>query len=114
MSNPEGPQDGPFNVLVDFNIPVYGLCPGSFVVEGIDLRGVPDLSWSPIPTNDNAANRPTASTRSLDYLTTPVPVRGTKYYMLHFSRSILPETVRADHVMNISLTANSARGGRGR
>ena len=108
---PEEAQGGAFEILVDFNMPVYGLCPGSFTFEGIELRGTPFLTWSPVPIRDIPSNRPNAAARNLDYLTNPVPTRGTKYFKLTFPREILPETITRDQLMNIYLTSHSARGG---
>ena len=108
---PEDPQPGPFDILVDFNIPVYGLSPRSFVFEGVELRGNPLLLWSPIPGLDVPSNRPTAEQRNLDYLTNPVPVRGTKYFKLSFPSSVLPDVLDRDKLLNIYVTANAARGG---
>ena len=71
---PERAQGGAFEILIDFNIPIYGLSPDSFTIEGVELRGTPFLTWSPIPTDDSPANRPNAAARSLDYLTVPVPL----------------------------------------
>ena len=108
---PEESQGGSFDVLIDFNIPIYGLLPNAFRIEGVVLRGTPELLWSPTPFSDTEANRPNAEARSLDYLTNPVPVRGTRYYKLSFSRDILPETITRDQLMNIYMTSNTARGG---
>ena len=108
---PEDPQPGSFDILVDFNIPVYGLSPQSFVFEGVELRGDPFLLWSPIPSSDIPENRPTAEQRNLDYLTTPIPVRGTKYFKLSFPTSILPDVLDREKLLNIYVTANAARGG---
>ena len=110
---PEEPQSDAFDILVDFNIPIYGLCPGSFTFEGVELQGTPFLLWAPIPSNDVSSNRPTASDRNLDYLTTPVPVTGTKYFKLSFPRNILPDNITKEQVLNIYLTAHAARGGQG-
>lgn len=108
---PNEAQDDAFDVLIDFNIPVYDLRPASFQLDGIELRGQPFLLWAPVPTDDIPANRPTADQRNLDYLTTPVPTSGTKYFKLSFPRNILPEVIERDELMNIYLVAHEAQGG---
>ena len=110
---PEGAQRDDFEILIDFNIPVYALEPSSFVFDGIVLRGQPYLQWSPVPAVDTPANRPNSAQRSLDYLTTPVPANGTKYYKLVFPREILPEIIEENDLLNFYLTAHAARGGVG-
>ena len=107
---PDEAQDESFDILVDFNIPVHSIRPESFQLDGIVLRGTPFLSWSPIPNDDIPANRPTAAQRNFDYLNTPVPVSGTKYYKLSFPRNILPEVIERDQLLNIYLIANQAQG----
>ena len=108
---PEGAQDGAFVILVDMNIPCHSLRPASFQIDGVDFRGEPFLLWSPNPADDIPANRPTADQRNLDYLTTPVPQRGTRYYKLEFPRAILPEVIERDEIINVYLKAGEARGG---
>ena len=43
---PIGPQDGEFEVPIDINTKEYGLCPGSFFFEGIEVSGTPFLQWA--------------------------------------------------------------------
>ena len=109
---PLGAQDGSFEIPVDLNVRATALCPGSFFYEGIELSGTPFLQWAPVPSNDIAANRPTAAQRNLDYITSPVPESGTKYYKLIFPRDILPDILKDGDSISVYLSAHSLRRGR--
>ena len=109
---PVGAQDGSFEIAIDLTTREYGLCPGSFFYEGIELSGTPFLQWAPVPANDILANRPTKEQRNLDYITSPVPQSGTKYYKLVFPRNILPDILKEGDNISIFLSAHSLRRGR--
>ena len=74
----------------------------------------PSYNGPPVPSNDIPANRPTKAERNLDYITSPVPSSGTKYYKLVFPRDILPDILKEGDNMSIFLSSHSLRKGRTR